>query len=111
MPVILKLKEIDGHMWACVSGVVDVDPDTYPLTLWNRHEVDAYAERVRAQALVDLEERGFVIVPKDAVDELVATLTEARGWVELCEDMCKDVTKPLAAIDAAIAKYEEKASD
>ena len=106
MPVILKLKEMDGQMWACVSGVVDQDPSTRPLTLWTRQEVEEYGEKIRDQALVDLEARGFTIVPRDGVDELVKALTEARGWVDLCGDLGKDVSGPLSLIDTVIAKYK-----
>lgn len=39
-----------------------------------------------------------------AADDMLEALEEARGWVELCEDLCKDVTEPLAMIDAVLAK-------
>ncbi|MCK5641740.1 MAG: hypothetical protein KAJ19_13140 [Gammaproteobacteria bacterium] len=42
----------------------------------------------------------------EASPEMLTALKEARGWVALCEDLCKDVDEPLAMIDAAIAKAE-----
>lgn len=41
-------------------------------------------------------------------EELLEALEEARGWVDLCEDLGKDVSDILTKIDAVIARAKGK---
>lgn len=41
-----------------------------------------------------------------AAPEMLEALKEARGWIELAEDMCRDTSAALSKIDALIAKAE-----
>lgn len=41
-----------------------------------------------------------------AAPELLEALKEARSWVVLAEDLCRDNSKALALIDAALSKAE-----
>lgn len=93
-----RLGEWDEHLgYDCMTGGVRVGPVLLDGADYGQRRCQPIQPADKARLLEDA--RLIAAAP-----DLLEALKEARGWIDLAEDLGRDNSKALALVDAALAK-------